>query len=237
MAHATPDGRDNFRFAAAANVAPGTPFFPVSYHDGPDAVAIGVEAAPIVARVFADRPPLESAAGLLRAALDAALLDVEQLTRACATDHGMAYGGIDPSPAPLGDRSIAGAIESLTGRPFGERVDAARLRHRHRSAQVASGPNLRLRRADAAGAGRRRPCGAGGEGRYGLRDLLLYSSVCGTGLDVVPVPGDTASIDRLTAVIGDVAALPCAWASRSSARLCLVPAGAPANLRRSTTRI
>ena len=30
-----------------------------------------------------------------------------------------------------------------------------------------------------------------GEGRYSVRDLLLYSSVCGTGLDVVPVPGDT----------------------------------------------
>ena len=25
-----------------------------------------------------------------------------------------------------------------------------------------------------------------GEGRYGVQDLLLYSSVCGTGLDVVP---------------------------------------------------
>src|SRR2546426_9258936 len=37
------------------------------------------------------------------------------------------------------------------------------------------------------------------EGRYSVRDLLLYSTVCGTGLDVVPLPGDTAA-DRLAAL-------------------------------------
>src|SRR3989441_11886742 len=44
------------------------------------------------------------------------------------------------------------------------------------------------------------------EGRYSVRDLLLYSTVCGTGLDVVPLPGDTPA-DRLAALIADVAAL------------------------------
>ena len=44
------------------------------------------------------------------------------------------------------------------------------------------------------------------EGRYGIRELLLYSAVCGTGLDVVPIPGDTptAALERL---LLDVAAL------------------------------
>jgi uncharacterized protein len=27
---------------------------------------------------------------------------------------------------------------------------------------------------------------------YTLRDLLIYSSVCGVGLDTVPIPGDTS---------------------------------------------
>src|SRR5256885_3068821 len=44
------------------------------------------------------------------------------------------------------------------------------------------------------------------EGRFSVRDLLLYSSVCGTGRDVVPLPGDSRA-DRLAALIADVAAL------------------------------
>lgn len=61
-----------------------------------------------------------------------------------------------------------------------------------------------------------------GAGRYGLRDLLLYSSVCGTGLDVVPVPGDTTP-EILAPVIRDVAALAARWGKALSARLLLVP--------------
>jgi len=48
----TPDGFGNLRFAAAACVAPGSPFFPAAYHDGgrpwvavgPEAAALAVEA-------------------------------------------------------------------------------------------------------------------------------------------------------------------------------------------------
>jgi uncharacterized protein (UPF0210 family) len=37
-------------------------------------------------------------------------------------------------------------------------------------------------------------------GRYTVSDFLLYSSVCGTGLDVVPIPGDTPA-DRMARVM------------------------------------
>src|SRR3989442_937077 len=60
------------------------------------------------------------------------------------------------------------------------------------------------------------------EGRYSVRDLLLYSTVCGTGLDVVPLPGDTAA-DRLAALIADVAALSTKLPKPLSARLFPVP--------------
>ena len=60
------------------------------------------------------------------------------------------------------------------------------------------------------------------EGRYGVRELLLYSSVCGTGLDVVPVPGDTPA-ELLAAVIADVAALSIKLHKPLSARLFPIP--------------
>src|SRR5260370_23201103 len=49
VAHGTAGGIGNFHFAAAANVPAGTPFFPVAYHGGPDAFAIGLESPPLVA--------------------------------------------------------------------------------------------------------------------------------------------------------------------------------------------
>jgi uncharacterized protein (UPF0210 family) len=44
------------------------------------------------------------------------------------------------------------------------------------------------------------------EGAYSIQDLLLYSAVCGLGLDCVPVAGD-APIEALGGLLLDVAAL------------------------------
>src|SRR5262249_18662613 len=60
------------------------------------------------------------------------------------------------------------------------------------------------------------------EGRYSVRELLLYSSVCGTGLDVVPLAGDTPT-NALAALIGDVAALSTKLHKPLSARLFPIP--------------
>jgi uncharacterized protein (UPF0210 family) len=60
------------------------------------------------------------------------------------------------------------------------------------------------------------------EGRYTVRELLLYSSVCGTGLDVVPLAGDTQAAE-LAALIRDVAALSTKLHKPLSARLFLIP--------------
>ncbi|MFI5078878.1 MAG: DUF711 family protein, partial [Vicinamibacteria bacterium] len=60
------------------------------------------------------------------------------------------------------------------------------------------------------------------EGRFGVRELLLYSSVCGTGLDVVPIPGD-ASETSIARLLLDVAALSTRLDKPLSARLLLAP--------------
>ncbi|HZO23400.1 MAG TPA: DUF711 family protein [Steroidobacteraceae bacterium] len=53
LAQVQPAGDANFRFAAAACVPPGTPFFPVAYHVGADSLAFGVESAGLVRAAFA----------------------------------------------------------------------------------------------------------------------------------------------------------------------------------------
>ena len=60
------------------------------------------------------------------------------------------------------------------------------------------------------------------EGCFNLDSLLLYSSVCGTGLDTIPIPGDT-SIDQIGAILMDVASLSIRWHKPLSARLFPVP--------------
>lgn len=222
LADATPGGLGNFRFAAVANVPPGTPFFPAAYHQGPDSLAVGLESASLVEEAFSESASVPEPSTRLKQRLEQALTPVERIAATFARREGLAYLGIDPSPAPGLDRSIGRAIEALTGVPFGSAstLDAC-------AAITGALKDLRVR-----------TCGYAGlmlpvledpvlaqratEGRYGVQDLLLYSSVCGTGLDVVPIPGDTP-VDVVARLILDVAALSARLHKPLSARPFLVP--------------
>jgi uncharacterized protein (UPF0210 family) len=59
-------------------------------------------------------------------------------------------------------------------------------------------------------------------GFFNLDSLLLYSAVCGTGLDTIPIPGD-ASTSQIAAILTDVAALSTQLDKPLSVRLFPVP--------------
>ena len=222
IASHTTGGIGNFRFAAAANVPAGTPFFPVAYHHGSDAVALGLESPQLLSAAFAAANTLAEAKQRLAASLESRLGPLERLVRGAARRDERSYLGIDVSPAPGKDASIGAAIEALTGVPFG-------------AASTLAGCAAIT---DVLKSVRFKTCGYSGlmlpvledpvlaqrasEGRFSVRDLLLYSSVCGTGLDVVPLPGDVAA-DQLAALIADVAALSTKLRKPLAARLFPVP--------------
>jgi uncharacterized protein (UPF0210 family) len=222
IARATPDGLGNFRFAAAANIPSGTPFFPAAYHQGPDTLAVGLESASLVEEAFGETGDAADASSRLRHRLEESLAPVERIAAAIAHREGRVYLGIDPSPAPGKDRSIGAAIEALTQVPFGSAstLDAC-------AAVTGALKALRVRTCGYAGLmlpvledpvlAKRAT-----EGCYGVQDLLLYSSVCGTGLDVVPIPGDTP-VEVVTRIVLDVAALSAKLQKPLSARLFLIP--------------
>ena len=60
------------------------------------------------------------------------------------------------------------------------------------------------------------------DGTLTIKDLLLYSAVCGTGLDTVPLPGDS-SAEQLAAVLADIASLATRLDKPLTARLMPVP--------------
>ncbi len=218
LAKAKPGGDGNFRFAAIAFCPPGTPFFPAAYHAGDAAFSIGLETPPLLLDAFADAKGLDDAREKLRRRMNEALGRIEKLALGLAEESGRRYLGIDTSPAPGPDASIGEALEALIGAPFGSPSTLAACATvtdvlKSLSVRTCGYSGLMLPvledRVLAARAA---------EGRYGVTELLLYSSVCGTGLDVVPLPGDTPT-DTLAAIITDVAALATKYQKPLSARL------------------
>ena len=209
IASLSPDGFTNLRFAALANVPAGTPFFPAAYHAGNQpAFALATEAADLVVQAFQSASSLsEGRDGFVEALqLHAGLL--EETASTLERELGFRYGGIDFSPAPFPDDAISlgAAIEALGCPPLGQHGSLA-------AAAVL---------ADAIDRAQFRKAGFNGlmlplledsrlaqraaEGTLSIKDLLLYSAVCGAGLDTVPLPGDT-SADQLAGILLDVAVL------------------------------
>lgn len=58
--------------------------------------------------------------------------------------------------------------------------------------------------------------------RLSIQKLLCISSVCGVGIDTVPIPGNV-SLDRLSSLILDVAALAGRWKKPLCCRILPVP--------------
>ena len=222
LARKSADGEGNFRFAATAFCPPGTPFFPAAYHDGAASFAIGLETPHLLEAAFRETSDIESAQSRLREVLNSAMKPVAEQAEVIAGQTGRRYLGIDVSPAPGPDASIGAAIEALSGAPFGsmstlsacaaitdvlKTLDVQTCGYSGLMLPVLEDPVL-AQRAE--------------EGRYGVSELLLYSTVCGTGLDVIPLPGDT-SVDSMRKLITDVASLSNKYKKPLSARLFPVP--------------
>jgi hypothetical protein len=226
-------GEANFRFAALACCEPGGPFFPQAYQRGEEwTVTVGLQSAAVVRDAIetlaSERGPGPvTLAGLtthVRGALQAAAAPVVALVRQVAESAGYRFGGIDLSPAPMGDESIADAIEAAGFGLFGEPgtlAICAALTAAIRSTDLPTcgycGLMLPVLEDETIG----ERCAEGG---VTVTSLLAYSAVCGTGLDTVPLAGDT-SPERLAALLLDVAALAERLRKPLSARLFLVPGG------------
>lgn len=219
------NGLSNFRFAAAANVPPGVPFFPTAYA-GADvpAFAFATEAADLAVDAFSGARDLATAQARLveqvqqhAARLDAWGKQIEEKTE-------VRYAGIDFSMAPYPTQgvSLATALERLTGARFGTRgtlfaasfvTDTLRLAKFTR----AGFSTLMLPMLEDWTMARRSH-----ENTFSLDSLLLYSTVCGTGLDTIPLAGNTTRAE-ISALLLDLAALAVKLDKPLTARLVPVP--------------
>lgn len=233
-------GMANFRFAALAMCEPGGPFFPQAYHRG-DAwsVSIGLQGAHLVrealervaAQAGEGAPVLSGASDAIADALTVAATPVVALARTLASREGFGFTGIDLSPAPMGEDSIAGAFEVAGLGRFGEPGTLALAAAVTRGIQSVGLPlcgycGLMLPPLEDRVLGEH--CA---EGLLSVSSLLSLSSVCGTGLDTVPLPGDVP-VERVAALLMDVAGLAARLRKPLSARLFLVPGAQPGEMTR-----
>ncbi len=225
LAPIEPNGFKNLYFAALGNVPSGAPFFPAAYHGGnKPRFAIAVEAADLAVKAFEEAESFEEARRSLINLLEdharkltLVSKDLEKLTSA-------EFGGIDYSlaPFPEEDLSIGTALESLGVERLGNHGSLAAAAFLADTIDRANFPRtgfsgLMLPLLEDAILAKR-----ASEGLLGIKDLLLYSTVCGTGLDTIPLPGEVTA-DQLTAILFDLAALSVRLDKPLTARLMPIP--------------
>ena len=216
-----PNGFANLQFAALANVKAGAPFLPAAYHEGDTpAFAIATESADLAVQAFEHARSLEEGRGHL-------VLEIEKhgkMLAQIARSLDCKFGGVDFSLAPFPDdaHSLGNAVEKMGVPRIGlhgslaaaailtEAIERAYFPHTGFSGfmQPVLEDSVLAKRAV--------------EGTLTVKDILLYSAVCGTGLDTVPLPGDTTA-EQILPLLLDVCALAVRLDKPLTARLMPVP--------------
>ena len=216
-----PNGFANLQFAALANVRAGAPYLPAAYHEGDSpAFSIATEAADLAVQAFEHAKSLEEGRGHLVVEIEKHGKRLAQIAKSLDCR----FGGIDFSLAPFPDdaHSLGNSVEKMGVPRIGlhgslaaaailtEAIDRANFPHTGFSGfmQPVLEDSILARRA--------------AEGTLTIKDVLLYSAVCGTGLDTVPLPGDTTS-RHLVPLLLDVCALALRLDKPLTARLMPVP--------------
>jgi uncharacterized protein len=202
-------GFGNLRFAATAYCPPNIPFLPAAYHaGGAPRFSIAVQAADVVVDALASDGTVHQLEDRLVEGFEAACAPVERVADQLGGEFGYGFVGIDLSPAPFpsDDVSIGAAIEHAGVDRFGAPGTlyiAAMITRAIRRTRVrrCGFSGLMLPLLEDSVLARR-----AGECAPTVHELLLYSAVCGTGLDTIPVPGDISEAE-LAGIYLDVAAL------------------------------
>ncbi len=221
-----PNGFANLNFAALANVKANAPFFPAAYHDADEpAFAVAVESADLAIEAFSSGETLDVQRSTLISEITKhgqAIAEIAQLVT--RNSELVTFRGIDFSLAPFPDdaHSLGGAVEAMGVTKIGmhgslaaaailtEAVDRADFPHTGFSGfmQPVLEDSVLAKRA--------------AEGVLTVKDALLYSAVCGTGLDTVPLAGDVTA-GQLTPLLLDLSALAMRLDKPLTARLMPIP--------------
>ena len=188
-----PDPFNNLQFCVSSNVEPNVPFFPAAYHfSEKPAFSIALEMADEVIQVIEESKTIRDAQYNLLSKFNEIYDTVTQISEKLSRKFDIKFKGIDFSPAPFPevDKSIGTAIEKLGFEYFGANGTLTGVALIKNSIPVDKEKVIGF-------SGFMQPVLEDftlskrlSENKFNLDSLLLYSTMCGTGLDVVPLPGD-----------------------------------------------
>jgi uncharacterized protein (UPF0210 family) len=216
-----PNGFANLQFAALANVKAGAPFFPAGYHDHDKPMfAIATESADLAVQAFENAKSIDEGRNNLIHELEKNGRKLGEI----AESLDCRFGGIDFSLAPFPDdaHSLGNAVETMGIPKIGQQGSLAAAAILTEAVDRADFPHtgfsgfMQPVLEDAVLAKR------AAEGILTIKDALLYSAVCGTGLDTIPLPGDTTS-EQLVPLLLDLCALALRLDKPLTARLLPIP--------------
>lgn len=221
-----PNGFANLRFAALANVHAGAPFFPAAYHnDDQPAFAIAVESADVAVDAFAGRQTIDDGQQALISEITTHGQAIAKIAQSLISEpQSPTFNGIDFSLAPFPDdaHSLGGAVEKMGVQKIGLHGSLASAAILTEAIERADFPHIGFNGfmqpvlEDTILAKR------AAEGLLTVKDALLYSAVCGTGLDTIPLPGNTTA-DQISPLLLDLCALALRLDKPLTARLMPVP--------------
>ena len=221
-----PNGFANLQFAALANVRAGAPFLPAAYHDSDEpAFAIATESADLAVHAFENAKTLEDGRNALVSEITRHGQAISQIAQSILSGlHLPRFNGIDFSLAPFPDdaQSLGNAVEKMGVPRIGlhgslaaaailtEAIDRADFPHTGFSGfmQPVLEDSILAKRVE--------------EGTLTIKDALLYSAVCGTGLDTIPLPGNITA-ELLVPLLLDLSALALRLDKPLTARLMPIP--------------
>lgn len=210
------NGIDNFRFGVSFNTKPNGAFFPFMYHEGENGFSIALELIlPFVNAIERSQSKdLEDLRREIMTELLPVVSGVDAICHEVETTTGMRYFGIDASLSPHPERSdcsIGYLVELLGVRGFGNSGTlfiASFLTDIIKSLVKRSGIRATgfngvmysvLEDYGLAKVNRE-------SGSLPISQLLALSSICGCGIDMVPVPGDITP-DEIASIMLDVGAM------------------------------
>lgn len=221
------DPFNNLRFCISSNVDPNenTPYFPASYHfsDNPK-FSLALEMADEVVKVFDNIKSLTEAKDKLQTRFNDIYDVVTSIAESVGKKYDIEFGGIDFStaPYPTPEKSIGTAIEKLGFEYFGSYGNLLGI-------SLIKSCIPRNKRKIIGFSGFMQPVLEDftigqrlAENKFNLDTLLLFSTICGTGLDCVPLPGDI-SVKELFYILVDLCAISITQNKPLTARLMPIP--------------
>lgn len=220
IARLTPNGQGNFNFTVNFNCPSFIPYFPASYHrhERGNCVVLGLESPDLLVATLqqiqhqsanlSEQQFLALAYQQMRDALQYHVQQIEQCVLDYPFGQGWHYIGMDTSAAPSKHCASMVEVYQLLGLSHfgtaGTIERSALLTRVFKSIQcreVIGFSGLMLAVTEDRGL-----AAATYDGHVAIQNLLTYSSVCGIGLDTVPIAGDTPS-DYIVKTMRDTGAM------------------------------